>query len=262
MTRLGMAIDMTRCTGCQTCVVACQLANALRPGVSWAKVDAFEWGRWPEAGRAYMPHACLHCDEPICVRVCPTGASMQHDDGAVVIEYDLCIGCGVCVTACVYGARVINRNDSWAFGAVRPAPYEIGSEDRVGVAEKCTLCRDRTMKGEKPACVEACINGIRIFGDLDDSESEINEFIEQISACQVDGTAMYYATGTHDIDPYDAIVSANRGTSGNGAEEPVTENGGGNPAVVVAAGAAAAVSAIGIGIAAKRNGDKRKSTKD
>ena len=73
--RFAMAIDMAHCVGCQTCVVACQMHNALRPGVAWLRVDALEWGAWPDADRAYFPHARLHCDEPDCVRVCPTGAS-------------------------------------------------------------------------------------------------------------------------------------------------------------------------------------------
>lgn len=254
-----MAIDAASCTGCRTCVVACQLNNAQRPGVSWLKVDPLEWGRWPDAGRAYLPHACMHCDEPLCVQVCPTGASAQGDDGVVEVAYDRCIGCGVCVTACIYGARTINRNEAWAFGATKPAPYEVDSANRVGVAEKCSLCHDRVLRGEKPACVEACINKIRVFGDLDDPGSEINGFIEQVGARQVSGTAIYYAVGDCDFDPYDAIVSANRTPANRSAEDEKNGEPKGDKGVVIAAGVAASVTAVGVGIAAKRNGDKRKT---
>ena len=255
MTRVGMAIDMTRCTGCYTCVVACQLGNSLKPGVAWTKVDVLEWGEWPHAGRAYLSHACMHCDDPPCVSVCPTGASVRHDDGVVGIQYDSCIGCGVCVAACMYGSRTVNKDDAWFVGADYPAPYEMASSGRVGVAEKCTLCRDRMEEGRQPFCVEACPTGARACGDLDDPASDINAFISGSGARQVSGTAIYYATGNYDIDIYKALVmefGQGQDRSLSRAEEPE-----GNPAVIVTAGVAAAATVAGVAVSVRRRHAER-----
>ena len=203
-----MLIDMAHCTGCQTCVVACQMHNALRPGVAWNHVDTLEWGRWPDGRRLSLPHACLHCDEPPCVDVCPTGASWRREDGVVLIDEARCIGCGVCMTACPYGARTINEDARWFFGAVEPAPYEAARADRVGVAEKCTLCAGRIDKGQEPACVQACPVGIRVFGDLDDEDGPLRTAIDETGAAQVKDTALFYATGPDDIDVGATITAA------------------------------------------------------
>lgn len=251
-----MAIDLAHCVGCQTCVVACQQSHALRPGVAWISVDTLEWGRWPDGDRVALPHACLHCDEPSCVKVCPTGASYRRDDGIVAVEYDRCIGCGVCLTACPYGARVINENDNWHFGAAEPAPYERDGTGRIGVAEKCTLCADRVSEGRQPACVETCPVGVRAFGDLDDPHGAVRAFIEETGAERVDGTGAFYAKGSHDLDVEQTIKTLFY----RPAPEAVERGEGsakGNPAVVVGAGVAASALAIGAGLTAKKNRDRR-----
>ena len=98
MARLAMLIDLKRCAGCGACVVACQLFNNQRPGVSWVQFDTVEWGREPgEAGRCYLPHACMHCSDAPCEAVCPTGATRTLDDGTIVVDYEQCIGCQSCV---------------------------------------------------------------------------------------------------------------------------------------------------------------------
>jgi Fe-S-cluster-containing dehydrogenase component len=105
----------------------------------------------------FVPKICNHCENPSCVQVCPTGATFRTIDGAVLIDHDHCIGCQYCVQACPYGARFFNY------------------EERV--TEKCTLCYHRITKGLKPACVEVCPVNARIFGDLNDPNSDISRFI-------------------------------------------------------------------------------------
>lgn len=158
-----MLVDAARCVGCQTCVVACQMENGLQPGVSWLRVDALEWGAWPHAGRAYVSHGCLHCDDPDCVRVCPTGASFVDDLGAVQVDASACIGCQVCQGACPYGARTVVRETRWFYGAPDPAPYETWDPGANGTAQKCTLCAGRRSRGLEPACVSACPCGARSY---------------------------------------------------------------------------------------------------
>lgn len=251
-----MAIDLEHCVGCQTCVVACQQSNALRPGIAWISVDTLEWGRWPDGDRASLPHACLHCDEPYCVKVCPTGASSKRDDGIVAVAYDRCIGCGVCLTACPYGARAINTSDAWHFGATEPAPYEEDGTGRIGVAEKCTFCADRVAEGKQPACVDACPVGVRVFGNLDDPHDAVRAFIEDTGGERLADTGVFYAKGPHDLDVEQTIKTRFYRPSSE-TVELVERSDEGNPAVVVGAGIAASALAAGAGLAAKKNRDRR-----
>ena len=193
MTTYAMGIDMNRCVGCQTCVVACQLNHGTPPGIAWNSVDAIEWGRWPECGRAYFSHACYHCDDPLCVVVCPTGASAKCENGIVGVNQDLCIGCGVCLTACQYGARSLPKGESYFFAQGSPAPYEAYHGQPSGVAQKCDFCQERIAHGQQPWCVESCFCGARVFGDLDDESSPICTFITEQNPQHVTGTALYYA---------------------------------------------------------------------
>ena len=95
----------------------------------------------------------MHCDEPPCVKACPTGASYKHTDGRVLVDHDKCIGCQYCTWACPYGARVFNPETK--------------------VVDKCTLCPQLTYAGKPPACVAHCMGQARVFGDLDDPTSEL-----------------------------------------------------------------------------------------
>lgn len=262
MTRYGMVIDLTLCTGCNTCVVACQLGNSLHPGISWLQVDTVERGRWPNADRFSFPHACMNCLEPRCVQVCPTGASHKRDDGTVGIDAATCIGCSVCVAACEYGARTINKDTRWYFDASGPAPYEEAARDRLGIAEKCTFCHDRITQGEAPFCVKGCVNKARTFGDVDNAQSEISIIIEGGSTQQISGTAMYYIIGEHEFDLQPYAKSIARRSAEEKETSQVDEPPKGNPRVVVVAGAAAIATTAGLGYAAKRNGDKRKRKQD
>lgn len=185
MTRLAIAINKARCVGCQTCANACKMQNNVPMGMAWNRVltegaDAVDQavGTYPNVTRSYLPLACQHCDNAACQRVCPTGATYKDDKGRVEINYDKCIGCRMCMAACPYNARVFNWSEP-----VRDPDFNYG-DGRVpvrpkGVAEKCTLCKERTDDGNEPMCVVCCPAKARIFGDLDDPNSEISRVIRE-----------------------------------------------------------------------------------
>ncbi|MDM8287727.1 4Fe-4S dicluster domain-containing protein [Slackia piriformis] len=185
MTRMGMAVDLHRCIGCNTCALACKMQNNVPMGMLWNRVltencelyDGAE-GTYPNLTRSYLPIACQHCDNPACQKVCPTGATYTDENGRVEIDYDKCIGCRMCMAACPYNARVFNWNEP-----VRDPDFNYGDasvpvRDR-GVMEKCTLCKERTDRGDVPMCVLCCPVDARIFGDLDDPESEVSAAVRE-----------------------------------------------------------------------------------
>src|SRR5208283_16123 len=105
MVRYGMVIDTRRCIGCDTCTIACRVENLTPPGILWCNIRKYEIGVYPNAKLISVPMNCFHCDNPPCVKVCPTGASHRREDGIVLVDYEKCIGCQACVVACPYRAR-------------------------------------------------------------------------------------------------------------------------------------------------------------
>jgi Fe-S-cluster-containing dehydrogenase component len=103
--RWVMVIDLRKCVGCHACTIACVAENKLPPGVVYRQVVEEEIGTYPNVTRRFMPRPCLHCDEPPCVPVCPVNATYKRADGIVVMDYDRCIGCRYCMTACPYNSR-------------------------------------------------------------------------------------------------------------------------------------------------------------
>jgi molybdopterin-containing oxidoreductase family iron-sulfur binding subunit len=193
----GYALDISRCIGCRRCVYACVAENnqSRDPQVHWIKVlqmdkehgvdfthaDAYyQPAQVPEQGHFYMPVACQQCRDAPCTKVCPTGATWAEKDGIVVIDYDWCIGCRCCMSACPYGARHFNwRTPSVPEDEINPKMHYLGNRPRPkGVVEKCTFCIQRTREGRYPACVEVCPVGARKFGNLLDPDSEIRYIIE------------------------------------------------------------------------------------
>ncbi len=148
-----MLIDLDKCIGCHTCAVACWQENNVPLGTFWSWVKVVETGTYPDSKVSSLPRMCNHCDNPACVTVCPVKATYKRGDGVVLVDHDICIGCGYCVQACPYDARSMDPEQH--------------------LAVKCTLCSHRVDRGLNPACVDACPAKARIFGDLKDPDSEI-----------------------------------------------------------------------------------------
>jgi tetrathionate reductase subunit B len=154
----GMVIDARRCFGVHACSVACKAEFDVPLGDTRSWVEYVEKGAYPHTTRSFLPRLCNHCSKPNCVSVCPTGATWKREeDGIVVIDPDICIGCKYCVQACPYDMRY-------------PHP-------ETGVVDKCDFCIHRVSQGLEPACVEACPSRARIFGDLNDPDSEVSRMI-------------------------------------------------------------------------------------
>ena len=154
----GMLIDTRRCVGCHACSVSCKAEFDVPLGETRSWVEYIEKGTFPDVKRAFLPRLCNQCSEPQCVPVCPTNATWKRaEDGIVVVDEDVCIGCKYCVQACPYDARFINTV--------------------TGNADKCDFCIHRVSQGLEPACVESCLGRARIFGDLNDPDSEISRTI-------------------------------------------------------------------------------------
>lgn len=154
-----------------------------RHEIKWIWEDTYEHvfpgqeSRYMAESLKEMPFTvlCNHCDNPPCVRVCPTKATFKRSDGIVMMDMHRCIGCRFCMAACPFGARSFNFED--------PRPYikEENTEFPTrtkGVVEKCTLCYERLAKGLLPACAEASNGGI-VFGDLGDPQSEVRKLISK-----------------------------------------------------------------------------------
>jgi len=187
--RWGMVIDINRCVGCQTCTIACKHANDTLPGVQWRQVIDVETGTFPDVERLFLVTGCQHCAEPPCVPVCPTGATTQRADGLVVQDYDICIGCAYCAVACPYQARTIAHDQLWYYGRETSQEQAVKHEERLGVAQKCTFCKDRVDDGlargltpgvdpeATPACSAACIAQAIHFGDFNKPQSNVSKLL-------------------------------------------------------------------------------------
>jgi len=179
----GIGIDISKCIGCGMCAKACKVENDVPR-------EPFYFRTWVEQytvlndgtmviespnggidGQAqkvndedifktfFVPKMCNHCAKSPCTQVCPVGATFESPDGVALVDEKYCIGCAYCIQACPYGCRYLHPEKK--------------------TADKCTLCYHRLKKGMDPACMEICPTRARIYGDLNDKESEIVRFLKE-----------------------------------------------------------------------------------
>ena len=176
-----LVVDLRKCVGCTSCQVSCKMENAVPIGQFRSKVDIADTGEYPKAKRYFFPKICNQCDEPPCILPCPVpGATYKREDGVVMVNRDLCIGCGRCVGACPYGARFLHphipvKNDPSKYAKDVPEVKGKKAKD-LRVVDKCDFCSHRLAEGiEEPACVRNCMGRARIFGDLNDPKSAVSK---------------------------------------------------------------------------------------
>lgn len=188
--RWAMAIDTGKCpAGCRDCIDGCHIAHNVpdfknpKDDIHWISTEKMEHvfpaeahPRVPEALRNRLVTVlCNHCENPACVRVCPTKATFKRPDGIVMMDYHRCIGCRFCMAACPYGSRSMNYRDPRPFiGKINP-DFPTRTQ---GVVEKCNFCEERLALGLLPACVTACREKALVFGDVEDPGSEVRRLLD------------------------------------------------------------------------------------
>lgn len=188
--RWVMVIDLRKCSGCDACTIACKAENQLPPGVVYRPVVQEEVGTYPNVRRRFLPRPCMQCESPPCTPVCPVGATWRRADGVVAIDYERCIGCRYCLTACPYSARTTDLGEFYTDDTPARQPYEeqVSPEYNAGFrradggspmhnARKCHFCLHRLEAGQLPACVTTCIGHATYFGDANDPESLVAELV-------------------------------------------------------------------------------------
>ncbi len=194
----AMVIDLDRCTGCEACVVACNVENNVRiagqeeaahgRSINWIRVERYFEGEYPEVRARFRPVLCQHCEQAPCEPVCPVYATYHTEEGLNAQVYNRCVGTRYCANNCPYTVRFFNFYDP-----VWPAPLENSLNPEVsvrprGVMEKCTFCIQRIRKGEDkardegrevrdgdvvPACVQSCTARAMTFGNIADPASDV-----------------------------------------------------------------------------------------
>ncbi len=163
--KFTMVIDLARCANARKCVDACQEGHLLPKDHEWMKLYLLQDDL--KTSKYWFPRPCFHCDKPMCVSVCPVGATYKRPDGIVLVDNQRCIGCKFCMTGCPYSARVFNWKDP---EVEVPEGHVYDPETNIpaveGTVGKCVFCADKLRKNELPRCVSACPMGVIYFGDI------------------------------------------------------------------------------------------------
>lgn len=210
MTKFVRLIDQKRCMGCRACLAACAAENYFTPEAQWNSMIEYEVGAYPGVKKIYNTLGCMHCERPSCKAACDfvgAKAISKNQFGVVLIDYNKCIGCGYCTAVCPYGVPHLNREVT----ALYPGKGKNGAETiasagrhpthrkKPKTAEKCTFCThkleqavadgkvDRIGKDQAytPACDIVCPTQARVFGDIDDPNSEVSKRIKATNATQL-----------------------------------------------------------------------------
>jgi anaerobic dimethyl sulfoxide reductase subunit B (iron-sulfur subunit) len=156
--------NVDACIGCKVCMIACKDKNNLAVGLKYRKVVEYAGGSWSEKDGVVAPQnvftysvsiSCMHCQNPVCKKVCPTGAMTKREDGIVYVDEAKCIGCGYCAWACPYGAPRLNVQRK--------------------VMGKCDFCRDLIDQGENPVCIDACPMRCIEYGELEELKAKYGD---------------------------------------------------------------------------------------
>jgi len=164
--RYAFVIDVSRCIDCRACLVACSVENNVPDEHTriWVN-DIGIQGSFPKLTRSFVPYNCMHCENPPCIEVCVSGATYKDPlSGLVLIDQKACIGCGFCVDACPYKVRYL--------------------DEHRGVVDKCNACAQRLAINQAPACVATCLGHSRMFGDLNDPNSEVVSALKNARSVQ------------------------------------------------------------------------------
>jgi Fe-S-cluster-containing dehydrogenase component len=173
-----MVIDLAKCKNARKCVDACQEGHKLPNDHEWMKIYLMKDS--DEAAPYWFPKPCFHCDNPLCVSVCPVGATYKRSDGIVLVDTDRCIGCKFCMTGCPYSARVFHWKKPDVKKEDEDEPYspERATPPKEGTVGKCVFCPDKLRNGELPRCAQACPMGVIYFGDaLEDTVTNGTETV-------------------------------------------------------------------------------------
>lgn len=199
MPNWGMIIDLDKCTGCGACQVACCMENNIPPSshkeaakgrtILWMEIFTISEGSGHNQRKRFFPRPCFHCENPPCVKVCPTGATYKNEDGFIAQIYSRCIGCRYCSNNCPYTAKYFNwTKPEWPEEMKKSLNPDVSIRPK-GIVEKCTFCHHRYLKAKEmvkiegrdmqagdyvPACVESCPADAMYFGDLDDPASQVS----------------------------------------------------------------------------------------
>ena len=223
--RWAFVVDLRRCVGCRACTVACKAEFEVPLGAFRAAVYEEVTGTFPAAEKHFLPRLCNHCEGneqdgvPPCVKICPEypkdrrvfttadgkkiryrgGATFKRPDGMILYDNDLCVGCGKCIDSCPYGAR------NWDKSLIS------GKDTTKNGIVKCSFCEHRVANGVLPACVNICPTRARVFGDLNDPDSEVSQLVKQFRLEENrDQTTLLPAEGTVPmlfyVDPNGALA--------------------------------------------------------